>query len=149
MSSNRYVFSQLTCDMPQAILCAGTRMYGRVFKSKPCLLWGTCCKKLMLIEFLRLVVNLTPSLKSPSIPQTPTHRLPAKVERSSDESAATGMYAGAVNRLRKACRGIDIRFPARAKKIFFPSNSSNPAFYSTGNRRCSDSFASSSYVQND
>jgi len=73
----------------------------------------------MLIEFLRLAVNLTPCLKSPSIPQTPTHRLPAKDERSSDESAETGMYVGAVNRLRNACRGIDIRFPARAEVIFF------------------------------
>jgi hypothetical protein len=73
----------------------------------------------MLIEFLRLAVNLTPSLKSPSIPQTPTHRLPEKVEKSSDESAATGMYVGAVNKLRKACRGIDIRFPASAKVFFF------------------------------
>ena len=151
MSSKRYVLSQLTSHMPQAILCVGTRMYRRVFKSEPCLLWGTCCKKLMLIEFLRLAVNLTPSLKSPSIPQTPTHRIPAKVERRSDESAATGMYVGAVNRLRKACRGIDIRFPARAKDLFFlfSFDSSKPASNSTGNWRSSDSFASSSVVQND
>jgi hypothetical protein len=150
LSPSRYLLSQLTSHIPQAILCVGTRMYGRVFKSKPCLLWGTCRKKLMLIEFLHLAVNLTPSLKSPSIPQTPTHRLPAQVERSSDESAATWMYVGAANRLRNACRGIDIRFPARPKVLFlFPSDSSKPASYSTGNWRSSDSFASSSDVQND
>jgi hypothetical protein len=146
MSPNIYVLSH----MPQAILCVGTRIYGRVFKSKPCLLWGTCCKKLMLIEFLRLAVNLMPSLKSPSIPQPPTHRLPAKVKRSSDGSAATGMCVGAVNRLRKACGGIDIRFPARAEVLFLSSSdSSNRTSNSTGNWRSSHSFASRSDVQND
>jgi hypothetical protein len=88
MSPIRYLLPQLKSHMPEAILCVGTSMYGRVFKSKPCLLWGTCCKKLMLIEFLRLAVNLTPSLKSQAIPQTTTHRLPAKAERSYEEKCS-------------------------------------------------------------
>lgn len=76
----------------------------------------------MLIEFLRSAVNLTPSLKSLSIPQTPTHRLPAKAKRSYDESPATGAYEGMVMGLRVSCRRIDIRFPVQAKDIFHPAS---------------------------
>jgi hypothetical protein len=139
--------------MPQSILCVGTRICGRVFKFKPCLLSDTCCKKFMLIEFLRWAVNLTPILRSPSIPQTPTHRLPAIAERSYEvqqKECTSVLWTGYGMHID------DSTFVSRHRqKIFFSSDVSSPVLGSIQPpiQRVIDtlpkSFASSSEVKND
>jgi hypothetical protein len=80
---------------------------------------------LMLIEFLRWAVNLTPGLKkSIRTSQTPTHRLPAKAARSYDGSAATGVLCPKLEQATEFTSTNKYSFPGTDKRPFSPDISS-------------------------